>query len=64
MITVDKRLVCKYVDIPRPRRLNVLDKTLNWLEKEDGPGARLAAWIILGFTALYLTGQVVRCLVS
>lgn len=60
LITIDKRRVCKYVDIPRPKRLNVLDRTLNWLEKEDGPTAKLVAMVLLGFTGLYFIGQIIR----
>ena len=62
LITIDKSLVCKYVDIPRPKRFNVLDRTLNWLEKEDGPTAKLVVMVILGFTGLYFIGQIIRCI--
>lgn len=64
MITVDKRLVCKYVDIPKPRRRSILDITLIWLESGDSPRAKTAAVAINALTVLYLLGQIIRYLVN
>lgn len=62
IITIDKRLVCKYVDIPKPRRRSVLDMALVWLESRDTSRARLAAIAINTLAALYLLGQIIRYL--
>lgn len=64
MITIDKRLVCKYVDIPKPRRRSILDIALVWLGSGDTPGARMAAVAINALAALYLLGQIIRYLAS
>ena len=63
MITIDGKLLCRPVDIPKPKKRDVLDVVLGWLEKEDGPMAKLAARTIIGLAGLYLLGQVVMCLV-